>query len=143
MKKVLSTLFVVCLVVVISLPAFASTEITFWAMNNAPSEKNIPWMEQKAAEFEAETGYKVKFEEIGWGEAWQKITTAIATGEGAHVMQVGTTWNPFFAGTNGLVKFEMDEFGGQKAFMEANLLSTTLNDEYYGVPWFAETRCLF
>lgn len=144
MKKVwVRLVFSMLLVVVLATMAFAKTEITFWAMNNAPSERNIPWMEQKAAEFEQETGIRVKFEEIGWGEAWQKITTAVTIGEGAHVMQVGTTWTPFFAGTGGLVELDIKDFGGRSAYMKANLTSTTLDGKYFGIPWIAETRVLF
>lgn len=121
----------------------AGTEITFWAMPNAPDETHIPWINQKAAEFEAKTGVRVKFEVVGWGDAWTRISTAIATGEGADVFQVGTTWNPQFAATGGLEQININEFGGAKAFMKANLDSTTYKGKYYGVPWFAETRCLF
>jgi len=37
----------------------------------------------------------------------------------------------------------MRDFGGNGAFMKANLESCTYKGDYYGVPWFAETRCLF
>jgi multiple sugar transport system substrate-binding protein len=74
-------------------------EITFWAMPNAPDETHIPWVEQKAEEFKDQTGVEVKFEVVGWSDAWPRISSAIATGEGADVFQVGTTWNPQFAAT--------------------------------------------
>lgn len=136
-------LFAVVSMLVLATVSAGATEITFWAMTNAPSEQHHAWMAEKAAEFEAETGIKVTFEEIGWGEAWQRITNAVTTGEGAHVFQLGTTWNPFFAGTGGLVELNINEFGGADRFFEANLKSTTLDGKYYGVPWFAETRALF
>lgn len=118
-------------------------EITFWAMPNAPDETHIPWVEQKAEEFKDQTGVEVKFEVVGWSDAWPRISSAIATGEGADVFQVGTTWNPQFAATGGLEEITIREFGGANAFMKANLDSTTYKDKYYGVPWFAETRVLF
>jgi multiple sugar transport system substrate-binding protein len=118
-------------------------EITFWAMPNAPNEVHVEWMKTKGAAFQEKTGITVQFEEIGWGDAWSRISTALATGEGADVFQVGTTWNPQFAATGGLMEINIGEFGGGDAFMNANLVSCTLNDKYYGVPWFAETRCLF
>jgi len=120
-----------------------ATEIDFWAMTNAPSDQHYAWMNEKAAEFEAETGIKVNFEEIGWGEIMTRAANAIITGEGAHVFQLGTTQNPYFAGTGGLVEIDIDEFGGADSFFEANLESTTLNGKNYGIPWFAETRALF
>lgn len=117
--------------------------ITFWAMPNADDEIHIPWVEAKAAEFQKKTGVKVNFEVVGWDVAWTKISTAIATGEGVDVFQVGTTWNPQLAATGGLEQINIKDFGGEKAFMKANLESTTYKGKYYGIPWFAETRALF
>lgn len=142
MRKSLILLFLAAFVVFV-ITAAGATELTFWSMPNAPSDLQREWMEEKAAEFEAETGFKIVFEEIAWGEVMQRITNAITTGEGAQVFQVGTTQNPFFAGTGGLVEMDISEFGGADAFMDANLKSCTLDGKYYGVPWFAETRALF
>jgi multiple sugar transport system substrate-binding protein len=117
--------------------------ITFWLMPNAPDTVHKPWLDQKAADFEKLTGTKVTVEQVGWGDAWQRITTALATQEGVDVFQVGTTWNPQLAATNGLAEVDMKEFGGAESFMAANLESTTYKGKYYGIPWFAETRVLF
>ncbi len=140
MKKYLVLLTLVSLLVVSAMAS--ATEITFWSMPNAPSEQHYAWMEAKAAEFEAETGIKVNFDEIGWGDG-PLIMNAIITGEGAHVFQLGTTWNPEYAATGGLVELDMADFGGADKFFKANLESTTLDGKNYGVPWFAETRALF
>src|SRR5690554_5583310 len=99
MKKSLILLTVLLTLTVTTMVANA-TEITFWAMTNAPSEQHYAWMNKKAAEFEAETGIKVTFEEIGW-EDGPRIMNSIITGEGAHVFQLGTTWNPEYAATGG------------------------------------------
>ncbi|WP_369018237.1 sugar ABC transporter substrate-binding protein [Thermatribacter velox] len=143
MRKLLILIMVLMCVVLIPMVLTAKESITFWLMPNAPDETHIPWLEEKAKEFEAQTGYKVNFEIIGWGEAWQKISVALASQSGPDVFQVGTTWNPQFAATGGLEKIDIAEFGGKEAFMEANYISTTYKGESYGVPWFAETRCLF
>ena len=37
--------------------------IVFWVMNNAPDDVHMAWLKQKTADFEAETGVKVYFEE--------------------------------------------------------------------------------
>lgn len=123
--------------------AAAPKEIVFWCMPNAPDETHIPWLNKLAAEFQAKTGYAVKLEIVGWGDAMPKITTALATGEGADAFQVGTTWNAQFAASGGLESVDLAEFGGAKAFMKANLDSTMYKGKCYGVPWFAETRALF
>lgn len=121
----------------------APKEIVFWSMPNAPDEVHIPWMKELAKEFQAKTGYAVKYEVVGWGDAMPRITTALATGEGADVFQVGTTWNAQFAASGGLELIDLKEFGGPGAFMKANLDSTMYKGKCYGVPWFAETRALF
>jgi len=124
-------------------PVAAAQTITFWVMPNAPDEIHVPWLEQKIAEFRNETGIQVEYEIVGWDVAWTRISTAIITGEGVDVFQAGTTWNPQFAATGGISQIDIDEFGGADAFMAANLASTTYKGDYYGVPWFAETRALF
>ncbi len=119
------------------------TEITFWLMPNAADVIHVPWLDQKVEEFYRETGIRVRYEIIGWDQAWSRITTALITGEGVDVFQAGTTWNPQFAATGAVAEIDIDKFGGAGAFMEANLISTTYKGKYYGVPWFAETRALF
>lgn len=145
-SKVLVILLALCVFTTLfaSMSAFgASKEIIFWAMPNADDAIHKPWMEKKIAEFQAKTGIKVKFEVVGWGDAWTRISTAIATGEGVDAFQVGTTWNPQFAATGGLEQINLAKLGGKGAFMKANLDSCKYKAKYYGVPWFAETRCLF
>lgn len=137
---VLAMLLGFCLVAPLSAGA---QEITFWVMPNAPDSTHVPWLDAKVREFYEETGIRVNYEIVGWDTAWSRISTAIITGEGVDVFQVGTTWNPQLAATGGLSKLNIDEFGGAGAFMAANLESTTYKGEYYGVPWFAETRVLY
>ncbi|BAS25883.1 extracellular solute-binding protein [Limnochorda pilosa] len=124
-------------------PVVAAQEITFWAMPNAPDETHVPWLDAKTEEFYQETGIRVNYEVVGWDAAWTRISTALITGEGVDVFQAGTTWNPQFAATGGVSRIDINEFGGPEAFMAANLESTTYKGNYYGVPWFAETRALF
>lgn len=146
MRKKVSILLglVLCLVLVTSIVTSGqSKSITFWAMPNAPDETHIPWIEEKAKEFQAKTGVKVNLEIVGWDVAWQRISTAIVTGEGVDVFQVGTTWNPQLAATGGLEEINIRDFGGKDAFMKANYESTTYKGKCYGIPWFAETRALF
>jgi len=147
MKRFLSILllFLLCTGIIFAAPGKeqAAKEITFWSMPNAPDDVQMPWVEKKAAEFEKATGIKVLFEVVGWGDAWPKISSAIATGEGVDVFQVGTTWNPQFAATGGLEELNIADFGGSNAYMKANLESCTYKGKVFGIPWFAETRVLY
>ncbi|NLC53556.1 MAG: extracellular solute-binding protein [Firmicutes bacterium] len=131
MRKKVSILLglVLCLVLVTSIVTSGqSKSITFWAMPNAPDETHIPWIEEKAKEFQAKTGVKVNLEIVGWDVSWQRISTAIVTGEGVDVFQVGTTWNPQLAATGGLEEINIRNFGGKDAFMKANYESTTYKE---------------
>jgi len=125
-----------------AMPAAAQT-ITFWIMPDAPEALLVEWLQRHTRAFRQETGIQVNYEIVGWGDAWNRISTALITGEGVDVFQVGTTWNPQFAATGGLAEIDIREFGGPDAFIAANLASTTYRGRHYGVPWFAETRVLF
>lgn len=131
------------LVFCVSIAVQAAESINFWLMPNAPDDIHVPWLNEAVAEFKEQTGISVTYEIVGWGDAWTRITSAIATGEGVDVFQVGTTWNPQFAATGGLTEIDINEFGGAGAFMKANYISTTYQEKTFGVPWFAETRALF
>ncbi len=142
--KGLRIAFLAALLGVFVLGATAGAQtITFWLMPDAPSSVQVPWLDEQVRKFKEETGITVQYEIIGWDVAWSRITTALVTGSGADVFQVGTTWNPQFAATGGLAEIDIDKFGGPDVFMRANLESTTYRGKYYGVPWFAETRVLF
>jgi len=145
MNKLLALFAILALVLGSSIGAQAKTggTVTFWLMSNAPDDVAKPWLDAQAAQFEKNTGTKLKYEIVGWGDALTRISTAIATGEGPDVVQLGTTWNPQFAATKGLEEINVAEFGGASAFVKANLASTAYKGKYYGVPWFAETRALF
>lgn len=121
---------------------WAGETITFWTMPNAPDEPYLDWLKQAAADFKAMTDITVEYEIVGWGDAWPKISMALIEPI-CDVSQVGTTWNPQFAATGGLERLDIGQFGGADSFMTANLESTTYKGDFYGVPWFAETRCLF
>ncbi|QTL97934.1 extracellular solute-binding protein [Iocasia frigidifontis] len=137
MKKLVVLLTIATMLVFAAVAS--ATEITFWAMTNGPSEAHYEWMAKTAAEFEAETGIKVKFEEIGW-DSLNRLTNTVITGEGAQVFQIGNTWQGLFAATGGVLEFDLDDFD---EFMGAPLASATYDGKVYGIPWFAETRCLF
>ncbi len=125
-------------------PGKIGGSITFWCMPNGPEKAHKAWLGKKAKEFEAVYGTKVNYEIVGWGQAFPKISTCVATGVGADVFQVGTTWNGSFAATKGLEAVDdvIDDMGGDDAFMKASLATAKYKGNYYGVPWFAETRCL-
>lgn len=87
-------LTVVATVLLVAGTSLAQAEsITFWLMPNAADAIHIPWLDAKTEEFFEETGIRVRYEIVGWGDAWARISTALITGEGVDVFQAGTTWN--------------------------------------------------
>ena len=137
-------------IIVLSLVAFflctgmtwAQESIVFWVMPNAPDDVHLSWLEKTAADFKAETGITVNYEIVGWDDAWSRISMSLIEPI-CDVSQVGTTWNPQFAATGGLEQIDINNFGGADSYMAANLESCGYKGNYFGVPWFAETRCLF
>lgn len=61
-------------------------------------------VEQIIAAFEeANPDIQVELESVGWGDAYQKITTDLLAGNAADVMYVGARWIPAFAAMDGIV----------------------------------------
>jgi multiple sugar transport system substrate-binding protein len=60
-------------------------------------------VEEMIAQFEAEhPDIDVRLESVGWGDAYQKITTDLLAGNAADVMYVGARWIPAFAALGGI-----------------------------------------
>lgn len=121
--------------------AWAET-ITFWTMPYAPEGPYLDWLEQVAGDFEAITGIHVDYEIVGWGDAWTKTSLGLIEPI-CDVTSIGNTWHGQYSASGGLEEFDIDEFGGADSWMEASLAYCTYEGKCYGVPWVAETRCLF
>lgn len=121
--------------------AWAET-ITFWTMPYAPEEPYLDWLEQTTADFYEITGITVEYEIVGWGEAWTKTSLGLIEPI-CDVTSIGNTWHGQYSASGGLEELNIDEFGGADSWMEASLAYCTYEDKCYGVPWVAETRCLF
>jgi multiple sugar transport system substrate-binding protein len=116
----------------------AEGTIEVWAMGTE-GEKLGDFVE----DFEdANPDATVKVTAVPWESAHDKISTAIAAGEGPDVSLIGTTWMGEFAEAGGLMPTpeglveESDYFPGAWQ-------STEVGGTSYGVPWYVETRVLF
>jgi multiple sugar transport system substrate-binding protein len=116
----------------------ATGTIEVWAMGTE-GEKLGDFVE----DFEdANPDATVKVTAVPWESAHDKISTAIAAGEGPDVSLIGTTWMGEFAEAGGLMPTpeglvdEADYFPGAWQ-------STEVGGTSYGVPWYVETRVLF
>ena len=116
--------------------------LTVWIMPNgaSPQEK----LEQRLNLFTKKTGIKTRVAVLDWGEAWNRITTALATGiDAPDVLQLGTTWIPYFA-SRGEIK-ALNEWLPQidsSRFVPVSWNTTRIDSDttIYSVPWFIDIR---
>lgn len=124
----------------------APVTLEMWIMPN--SAKSVDDVQKVLADFyKANPNIKVNVTEVGWGDALPKITTALQSGVGPDITQVGTTWVGGFAVTKGLRTFtdaEVQAMGGASNFTEAAWGTSSLlgSKEVVAIPWFVETRAI-
>lgn len=121
--------------------------ITFWYMPNGAAPND--YFKAEAAAFMAEhPNIEVQGTLVDWGDAFNKITTALTSGVGPDVTQLGTTWVGAFSKTGGLHSFSQDEvtgMGGKDAFVPAAWASSSLvgSGQTTAIPWFIDTRAIY
>lgn len=146
MKRV-SVLLLALLVMVFSLATLDAAgpvkTLTVWAMG----EEGVK-LPEMAKQFEAgNPGIKVEIQSIPWGNAHDKIATAIAAGSGPDLSQMGTTWMAEFASAGGFE--QIDKYlATSKALKKSDFFSGSFNSniyrgKLYGIPWYVETRAIF
>ena len=108
--------------------AEASTTLTYWASQQAPSpERDKEILAPQLAEFTRRTGITVNLEVVPFTELLNKILTATTSGQGPDVLNIGNTWSPSLQATGALVEWDdamMSKVGGAQRF-ESAALSTT------------------
>ncbi|VEI03617.1 Maltose-binding periplasmic proteins/domains [Acidipropionibacterium jensenii] len=101
------------------------TTLTYWASNQGTSlanDKEV--LTPVLADFTKKTGIKVNLEVIGWNDLQTRIQTAITSGQGPDVLNIGNTWGVSLQATGGLLTFgdaEMKAIGGADRFVQAAL----------------------
>lgn len=102
-----------------------STTLTYWASNQGTSLANDKAvLTPVLADFAKKTGIKVNLEVIGWNDLQTRIQTAITSGQGPDVLNIGNTWGVSLQATGGLMEFgdaEMKAIGGADKFVKAAL----------------------
>lgn len=101
------------------------TTLTYWASNQGTSLANDKAvLAPVLADFTKKTGIKVNLEVIGWNDLQTRIQTAITSGQGPDVINIGNTWGVSLQATGGLLEFgddEMKAIGGSDKFVKAAL----------------------
>jgi len=120
----------------------SSDSVTFWYMGDG-NEQIQPILD----DFTEETGITVDIQSIPWSSAHDKLLTAVASGDGPDVVQMGTTWMAEFVDAGALQDIssyvESEETLNSENFFEGSVATTEFDDAYYAVPWYTETRALY
>lgn len=119
-----------------------SGSLEMWVMGSTG-----PAMEGLAAGFTKETGVAVTVQAIPWGDVRAKMSTAIASGQGPDVIQVGLDRIAEWADAGGLLDLT-DRLANYPELAPENFFSASASTmvydaKTYTVPWISDTRVLY
>jgi len=122
----------------------AQKALTVWIMPNgaSPQEK----LEQRLEKFTKTTGIPTKVQVLDWGEAWSRISQALAGEQDApDVLQLGTTWIPYFASRNEIKPLNnLLSEADRERFVPVSWSTTHIDGDstIYSLPWFIDIRAI-
>ncbi|WP_273888540.1 extracellular solute-binding protein [Rubrobacter naiadicus] len=125
----------------------AGKTLTYWASNQATSiqgDKQV--LGRVIREFKKKTGIQVNLQVIGWPDLFNKITTAISSGQGPDVLNIGNTWSPTFQQTGAFLPFDqgaLGAIGGKDKFIETAYRTSGMHEPYPSVPLYGLAYGLF
>ncbi|NEN07603.1 sugar ABC transporter substrate-binding protein [Diaminobutyricibacter tongyongensis] len=103
----------------------SGTTLTYWASNQGTSLDNDKQVLTPVLdEFTKQTGIKVKLEVIGWNDLQTRIQTAVTSGQGPDVLNIGNTWAASLQATGAFMPFDdsaMKAIGGSDKFVKTAL----------------------
>ena len=99
-------------------------------------------------DFTQQTGIQVQVDAVPWGNVNDKLTTAVASGNGPDVMQIGLSLLPTFESANALLDLR-SYVNDHAGLQSSNYLSAVAADKInpsgkvLSVPWVSDVRVLF
>jgi multiple sugar transport system substrate-binding protein len=120
----------------------ASQTITVWTMEDTKA------FTQLVQPFTKQTGINVDVQGIPWGNVNDKLTTAVASGNGPDVVQVGLSLLPTFVNAGAMLDLH-PYLAKNPALKSSNYLSgvssarTNPKGKVLTVPWVSDVRILF
>jgi len=120
-----------------------STTLKVWVMGDAG-----PAFTDLTTDFTDDTGIKVQVDAIPWENVNDKLTTAVASGNGPDVVQIGLSLLPTFADA-GVLADLTDVLAQHPALDPANFPDAVAPENLstdgvpLSAPWVADTRVLF
>src|SRR5690625_4048196 len=98
--------------------------LTYWASNQGASvEEDMKVLKPALDRFTEETGIEVELEVIPWSELYNRILTAVSSGDGPDVLNIGNTWAASLQKTGAFVPYEgeaLEAVGGKDRFVETS-----------------------
>src|SRR4051794_38721712 len=122
----------------------APASLTVWIMGDSSAN-----FDKLAAPFEKDSGIDVETLAIPWDSIDQKSTTAVASGDGPDLLQIGLSKLRTFGDTGALLSLDGDTVADSPNLDSANFLdgvsgdATAVGGETVSVPWVSDTRVLF
>jgi multiple sugar transport system substrate-binding protein len=99
--------------------------LKYWASNQGTSlDNDKAVLTPVLKKFTDETGVKVDLEVIGWNDLQTRIQTAITSGQGPDVLNIGNTWAASLQATDAFLPFDsdaMNAIGGKDKFVPTAL----------------------
>lgn len=118
--------------------------LTVWIMGDSSEH-----FDALVAPFEKETGIDVETVAVPWDAIDQKFTTAVASGDGPDLLQIGVSKLRTFADSGALLELDADTIADYPNLAATNFLdgvageATAIGGSVYSLPWVADTRVLF
>lgn len=98
--------------------------ITYWASNQgATIDQDKSVLAKATSEFTKQTGVKVTVKVIPWPDLFTNITTAVTSGKGPDVLNIGNTWSATLQSTGAFLPFEgaaLSTVGGKDKFLSTS-----------------------
>ncbi|SDO73436.1 sugar ABC transporter substrate-binding protein [Halobacillus aidingensis] len=117
--------------------------VTVWAMGEEGKK-----LKEFSKDFEEKNeGLTVDVQAIPWDTAHDKLLTAVASGNGPDVVQLGTTWVPEFAEAGALLDLSehMEDYPNfaKENYFDGSVTTMEHEDQVVGIPWYADTRVIY
>ena len=115
-------------------------ELTVWVMGDSSAN-----FEELIAPFVSDTGTKVDVVAVPWDSIDQKLTTAVASGDGPDLMQIGVSKLRNTADSGALLALDDAVIADYPGLDPSNYVGDpiTIGGSTMAVPWVSDTRVLF
>lgn len=122
----------------------SADSLTVWVMGDSSSH-----FEELVAPFSEDTGIAVKTVAIPWDAIDQKFTTAVASGDGPDIIQIGVSKLRTFADSGALLTLDDSTLDGYDNLASDKFIdgvggdATAVGGNVVSVPWVSDTRVLY